>query len=415
MKAAKISGLMLLSIVASASAERTYSAFVREITIESINSAPADPSQWVQTQHDSITISDQDTEPVLGDLVSTYSIGKGLWFGLYAENSSGDIELVASRIIGAQPSAAITVTSLDTASNAGGVYTEPITRADIPFTVSIDVTNISDDSLLQQTSNGVDVVEDLVTFTEYPPATKYMKLTRHVEVPDESDSSVQIETLTDTAYTHGAGQVFLTRTDDSADVTAQSYSDTQVLSELSVGVTDYTSVSGREIYKAHVVPDYSWDGSNIEGTTFIENEAVSIRVLPTAYADDPVDANDRPVQGELYFSLPNIEWAVKQLYPRSETRIALYTGSVSGAAVAYSDTYLNPSNDNIQDYPLVWDLQQEGSVVDQDGITYTAVIETKTPMDLDGNGSADDWEELGRVSFSYNRVININAVIVSGE
>lgn len=409
-------GLIASVSLTSAVAQQTYSAFVREVTIESINAAPDNSSLWMETYHDRITIGTDDTDLVLGDLVSAFPIGKGLWFGLYSENASGDIELIASKIIGAQPTSVITVTSLDLDTNDDSTYTEPITRADVPFTVTIDVTNISDDGLLQQSSTGDDVVDDLVTIAEYPPATKYMKLTRHTSEPD--DNGVEVEALIDSAYTYGEGQVFLTREDDLSDVTSHTYAEDEVLSLLATGVTDFTAVNGREIYKTHVVPDYSWNGEDPDNTSFVETEEASIRVLPTAFADPPTDANDRPVEGELYYTLPNIEWNAKNLYPRSDARISLYQGSPDdAAAVAISDTVTNISATNVQDDTVYMDLTVNSDLVDQEGVSYTAVLETKTPIDFDGDGSIEDegWEEIDRVSFYYNGEINVNAVIVTGE
>lgn len=415
MKKFCISTLALGALSASSIAQQNYSAFVREITIESINNAPNNPDQWIQKQHDPIIISEDDVEPALGELVSTYPIGKGLWFGLYAETAGGSFELIASRIVGAQPTSTISVVSLDTDTNDDSVYIEPITRADVPFTVSINVDNISDDSLLQQSVNGQDVVDDLVTFNEYPPATKYMKLTRHTSELDEN--GVEVETLVDSAYTHGAGQVFLTRIDDISDLTSQSYEANQVLSLLASDSTDLTAVNGREIYKTYVVPDYSWDGSDPDNTIFIETEEAKIRVLPTAYADTPVDANDRPVQGELYYALPILEWPAKQLYPRSVTRIALYVGDPNTSSpVAMSDLFENDNDTDVKPLSILWNLADEGAVVNVDGVTYTAVLETKTPIDFNGDGISDElWEEIDRVSFSYNREINVNGVVVTSE
>jgi hypothetical protein len=439
MKSKNLVCLALLSVGSVCHAQETKTGIVYEIPLEEmlVNS---DPASWSTAPH---YITYTDGQINLGTFDSTFAVGLGLWFGLHDEEGN----MLATCIVGPQPTAEFSLVSKDIDSNDTTKFTEPMTRVDVPFSVSATISTVSDDAYLQtlaiaQVNNDYYSAGQVL---QYPNASKCMMFTRHLS--EEQDDGTDLETLIDRIYTYGDGEIVLKDIDNvnydpnldnsvievssgfmplnpSETVTTTAEEDSRV-----VPVT--TTLTGKELFTPHVVTSLSWatdqngvplskESINFNSTDFTEGDGVAMRILPTAWAMLPRDGSGRVIGGETYYTLPSIRWAAKNLYPRSQNQIAIFVGTnTSGTPLATSDPDGHTVSEEleVQDMDIFWDLTLDQTVVDQDNVTYTAALRTKTPIDFDGDGSLDDegWEVIDTVSFFYNREVNVNGVIVTGE
>lgn len=432
--------LILCAAIISAScigeAQDEKTGVIYEITLESMTSGSL-PDTWDTSQH-FITYTDGELNG--DDFESTFPVGLGLWFGLHDEDNN----LLSSCIVGPQPAAKFTLVSKDIDSNNSESFAVPMTRVDVPFSLSAEITTVSDDTYLQSLAiSQVDseyYSDGLVL--QYPNASKCMMFTRELSVTVDD---VEQRTLIDRVFTHGDGEIVMQDVDytgydpdldnsvvevssgfkpldTSETVTTTAETDSRVVSVM-------TTIEGREVFTPHVVTNLNWatdgngvplakDAINFDANDFTEGDGVEIIIHPTAWAMLPRDGGGRLIGGETYYTLPSIKWDAKNLYPRSSNQIALFIGDdVTGIPFATSDIRVNPSDDDVQAMDIFWDLSLDPNVVDRDGVTYTAALRTKTPIDFDGDGSLDDegWEIIDTVSFSYNREINVNGVVVTSE
>lgn len=381
-------------------------AFVREVKL---NSMANDIAEWISSDHDIPDFSENSIN-VLGDFDSTFPVGSGLWFGLYAPNAdTGDIELVATRVVGAQPEAEITIISLDTYSNDSdndGI-TEPITRADMPFSASLLISNISDDSLLS-----LGIVE-LEGFTTFVPAAKYMK----VSLFTEDSQGLNVDNGLDSVYTFGSGNLVL-QPEDTGSAESELYLADGVTTHLP-NVDGWTGTSGREVIQTYTLDDVNLtqddiDNGSISDFSFTESTSAGITVLPVAWAEKPVDATGALIDGKQYNTVPSILWNAKNLYPRSTTRIALFLEGVE--LTDQSGAYANDKVSEVQDHNFIWGEESIEPFLIKENVKYTAKLLTKTIYtDTDGDGVGDAWEEIDSVDFFFNRELNINSSINSGE
>lgn len=415
---------------------QTKTGIIYEIPLEEMV-ANSDPGTWDAATH-SITYTDGDIS--IGDIDSAYPVGIGLWFGL----EDGDGNILATCIVGPQPTAEFTVVSKDLDSNNTSQFAEPMTRVDVPFSVSVTISTVSDDDYLQtlaiaQINNDFYSEEQLL---QYPNASKCMMFTRTLST--DENTAVDDE-LIDRIYTYGDGDIQLKDIDnanydpalDNSVLTVSSGfmpidSQATVITSAETDartVPETTTIEGREFFTPHVVTNLNWavdnngvplakEAINFSADDFTEGDGVAIRVLPTAWSMFPRDGGGNLIGGETYYTLPSIKWSAKDLYPRSNNQIALFVGTdISGTPFATSLDHPVTAEEEVQDMDVFWDLALDPDVEANDGVTYTAVLRTKTPIDFDGDGSLADegWEDVDSVSFFYNREINVNGVIVTGE
>lgn len=381
-------------------------AFVREVKLASMASAKVD---WVSSDHD-VPEFDANSVNVFGDFDSAYEVGSGLWFGLYAPNGdTGELELVATRVVGAQPEAEITIVSLDTYSNDSSHegISEPITRADMPFSASLLISNISDDALLNLG------IEELDGFSTFVPAAKYMK----VKLFTEDSNGDNVVNGLEPVYTFGSGNLVL-KPEDTGSAESELYLADGVTTHLP-NVDGWSGTSGREVIQTYTLADTNLtqdeiDNGSIADFTFTESTSAGITILPVAKADKPVDDTGALIDGKQYNTVPSIVWNAKNLYPRSITRIALFLDGVE--LTDQSGAYSNDKVSEVQDHNFIWGKESIEPFLTRENVTYTAKLLTKTIYtDSNGDGVGDAWELIDSVDFFYNRELNINSNVSSRE
>ncbi|MFC4991394.1 hypothetical protein [Rubritalea tangerina] len=392
-----LSTLCATSLLPTAEAQVNYNGdLILEVRLADMaaNPNPTDLIEgWSAFIHE-VASNDPNSLEISGVGTSNYAVGSGLWFGLFAMNNDGTgHDLVASTVVGAKPTAEITFTSKDTNSDPAN----PRTRADVPFGVSVKVVNLSDDALLSNLENG----------ETFAPSTKVMKLS--LVTKDESGAAMdngvadylstesaefnltQVVSSTDTSVTHSADEIF----------------------------THLTSPEGtRGIRGTETIDTYVMVNEDEANPDWLIRNSASIRILPTAYASDfDYDGAEKVLKdGDVLDATPSqiSVWGY-QLYPGSKTKVTIYRDAGGVAQLIYESDEHVVDVDDVQNQRFVLGKELYESAMDQDGVNYTVILETTTVLDYDETLGASTWIELNRVSFSLDREVLVNGIMVTGE
>ena len=294
----------------------------------------------------------------MGQQLSPLAINPGgARFELWTVNaSSSEDYLLDDKYVGTYiPQATIVISSEDP------YVTNPRTRADRPFTVSV-------------TMNG------MVLDPAAPEAARMAKLIRYVQ-----------------AYGAGGNELTINRdnaTKLSEAVLTGNGTTTLSYSLSSVPGGNLAKLRGEERFVVNSLPDY-------QVPTGAQLAAKTVQIWPVA--DGMIDGI-ADGQG-LRFNAPNLTLTLNDLYPDSRTYAQIYKGPaalgtigvpVPGSAIVIKDAI--PHN-------RVLVLDDWDSVIDESG-EYTIELLTQTPFGID---------RLDHVTFTINRDINVNATVTTVE
>ena len=279
----------------------------------------------------------------------------GSLFQLWTVNQATAAEyLLDQKLVGAyMPSATVTVQTLDPYS------LRPRTRADQPFTVTVDVAG-------------------LVSGANVPDAAKRVVLEHHLAsykpgkpFPTPAQATAGVPKSSVSLYNNGATKVTF-------DVTS-----------LTGTGEDSTTASGEEHFVVHALADGTFTQSQIA--------SASVQIWPVASGSiTGINEGDK-----IRSHAPTLTVTMTDLYPRSGTYLQAYMGPVGPAT--------NPKR--VGDWAKVLDGSTSASelltVSDYDDVfpvdgTYTIELVTETPFGV---------ERLDWVTFTVDREIEIRAML----
>ena len=263
--------------------------------------------------------------------------------------------LLDSKLVGSYvPQATVTITSADTTCNA------PRTRADKPFTVTVNVQGISADPTA-------------------PVPAKQVDLLRYVQSYGTGGTGVGLDrtlaTLLSTSYLTTNGNTVLT------------YALT------SVPGSNRAKLWGEERFTVNSEADYQTPVAQIASQT--------VQIWPVADASISGITNNQTIA----FSLPAVTLQYNDLYPYSTTYAQVYQGTAqlgrTGSIVAGSSVVVNDTVSQSRTLTLSnWDTAIPG-----DG-QWTMEVITATPFGV---------ERLAYVTFNLDRTIEVHGAVTTLE
>ena len=343
---------------------------------------------------------DPDDLDVAGGGVSTYAVGTGLWFGLFAMNADGtDHELIASTVVGSKPSAVITLTTKDTNSDSESLRT----RADVPFGVSVKVYDISDNDLLVALENG----------EEFAPSTKVMNLA----LVTTDDAGVVIDNgVAD--YPSDTNEEFALTQTTFVDGTSGAGTNSEIFTYL-------TSDDGNKGKKGtETIEAYVMVNEDVTSPSWLIKSSATMRILPTAYASEfSYDGADKVLQnGDVLNATPTqiSVWGY-QLYPGSKTRMTMFKELGGNTTLVYNSAGTDDDDpfvvtvDDVQDQRFIagQDVYEIG--INDDKATYIVNLETTTVLDDENGDGVSEWILLKSTSFTLDREVLVRGRMVSGD
>ncbi len=281
----------------------------------------------------------------------------GALFQLYTVDSTGKDYLLDQKLVGAfLPSATVSIATQDPYKDP--VTGMPRTRADKPFTVTVNVAGI---------------VTGVATA---PDSAKRVLLEQHVKN----------YTATKTSYTLAEA------TSGTPKASSSIYTNgNTVLNFASTSLTgaDPTKVSGEEWFVVHALADGTVAQSQIASGR--------VQIWPVASGSIAGITNNQVIRAKA----PSITVTMNDLYPRSDTYVQVYEGSpalnttgkqLPGSVLVWNDSKSKSDVLTIPDYD---------SVFTKDG-TYTMELLTATPFGTD---------RLAYVTFTVSRNIEVRGLL----
>ncbi len=317
-----------------------------------------------QTQLDDGLTIDHHIHTDSGDMVSLLPLPlEGSKFDLFARGNGDDTNLywLDSKVINAyMPRATLVLQSEDPAY-------PPRTRADRPYTLEFEVTGMLDDPEAPDYARQV-----LLRHTggAYPG--------EHYSFPGNS----------------GMGSALI----GPDRIIAGNLSETsQTLTFLEHSTGDPTKTKGEETYTI-----FSLSGES--STNGVPLASQTIRIFPVGTGEI------RGVtEGQVFLHrLPNLEFRLRDMYPRSLTYAQLYEGpadlGATGVPIAVTVREYNtiiPQNENIR-------VEDWGDYISRDGI-YTIELLTITPF------NDQQPERLDHVTFEVKRTVRVDASLIGSD
>jgi hypothetical protein len=287
---------------------------------------------------------------------------KGALFQLWTIQQTPVVDyLLDQKLVGVFPSAVINITTEDPYT------TVPRTRADRPFTVTIDVTGLVDPT------------------STLPDASKKVLLQQF-----STAYPAGVTSFTQAAATAGTpvqGYI-LGNTTPGVNRTTLSYTKTSITSIVpSVAAPDPTKASGEQYFLVHALTNGTTPQTQI-ASKFIQIWPVADGKLTGIASGDKIRSLAPPVTVTL-----------NSLYPRSDTWVQVYKGTpvlgTTGVTVPGSFLVLDQTKPDTRTLTLTnWD-----SVFSGDG-AYTMELLTKTPFGTD---------RLSYVSFNVARTLAVSS------
>jgi len=278
----------------------------------------------------------------------------GALFQLWTiEQATAKEYLLDQKVVGAyMPSATVTIKTQDPYS------LRPRTRADMPFTVSINVAGL------------------LTTGINIPDAAKRVLLEQHVKSYTDTNTSYTL-----TQATSGTPKA-------SSSIYANGTTTLNFTSSSLPGA-DPTKVSGEEWFVVHALADGAIAQSQIA--------SANVQVFPVASGSIAGIGNGATVRAKP----PQLTVTMKDLYPRSFTYLQVYPGEpvlgTTGTRIITSQKVM----DQASSASLVLTIPDYEEVFTQDG-TYTMELVTETPFGID---------RLAYVSFTVSQEIEVRAML----